>query len=80
MKPIYLLLLLLFVGVSCIRNNKTQNTNKKFHPITLSTDQKELVQVNNQFAFTLFNKACSDKAKENIQMPKTQFAKRLSPR
>jgi serine protease inhibitor len=66
MKPIYLLLLLLFVGISCIRKNKNQNTNKKFQPITLSTDQKELVQANNQIAFTLFIKACSDEAKENL--------------
>lgn len=66
MKRIFLMLFLPLLMISCNSNIKTQNTKSESKTITLTPAQKALVQVNNQFAFTLFNKACSNEAKENL--------------
>jgi serine protease inhibitor len=57
MKTKYLMLLLPLVMISCVRKKTIHFNNKKLHLITLTTNQKAMVQTNNQFAFTLFNKA-----------------------
>jgi serine protease inhibitor len=65
MKPFYLILLLPLVMFSCAKTS-SQNNNKKIQPISLNADQKALILSNNQFAFTLFNKAASAETQQNL--------------
>jgi len=62
----YLIFLLPFVMISCSKDKTTQTNNKEIQPITLTTAQKALIQSNNQFAFTLFNKAANNETKQNL--------------
>jgi serpin B len=64
--------------ISCVKNKKTHYFNKEFQTIALTTDQKALVQSSNQFAFTLFNKACSDESKENLLISPLSISMALS--
>jgi serine protease inhibitor len=66
MKSLYLLCFIPLLLVSCAKEKTTQTNNKTIQPIALTLDQKALVQTNNQFAFTLFNKAGNLETKENL--------------
>jgi serine protease inhibitor len=66
MKPLYLIILLSVLTISCSKDKTTQINDKKLQPIALTVDQKALVLSNNQFAFTLFNKAGIQETKENL--------------
>ena len=66
MKPFYLIFLLPLVMFSCAKDTSSQNNDKKIQPIVLTTEQQSLVQSNNQFAFTLFNKATSAETQQNL--------------
>ena len=66
MKPLYLIFLLSLFAISCSKDKTTQINDKKLQPIALTVDQKALVESNNQFAFTLFNKAGNLETKENL--------------
>ena len=66
MKTSYLLLFMPLLMISCAKEKTTQINDKKIQPIALTLDQKALVLSNNQFAFTLFNKAGTQETKENL--------------
>jgi serine protease inhibitor len=66
MKSFYLIFLLPLLMISCAKDKTTSINNKQLQPIALSVDQKALVQTNNQFAFTLFNKACNLETSDNL--------------
>ena len=66
MKSLYLLFLLPLLMISCAKDKTNQINNKTLQPIALTVEQKALVQSNNQFAFTLFNKAGNLETKENL--------------
>ena len=65
MKPLYLIFLLPLLLLSCAKDTSSQN-NKKIQPITLTPDQQALVLSNNQFAFTLFDKAAAAETQQNV--------------
>ena len=62
----YLMFLLPVVMISCAKEKTAQINDQQLKPITLTVDQKSLVQANNQFAFTLFNKSANQETKENL--------------
>jgi len=66
MKTFYLIFLLPLLMISCAKDKTTSINNKTLQPIALTVAQKALVQTNNQFAFTLFNKACNLEATNNL--------------
>jgi len=66
MKSLYLLCFIPLLLVSCAKEKTTQVNTKTIQPIALTVEQKALVQTNNQFAFTLFNKAGNQETKENL--------------
>jgi serine protease inhibitor len=66
MKSRHLLFLIPILMISCAKDKTTQINNKTLQPIALTVEQKALVQTNNQFAFTLFNKAGNQETKENF--------------
>ncbi len=66
MKTFYLFLLLPLVMISCAKDSSSQTNDKKIQPIVLNADQKALVLSNNQFAFTLFNKAATAETQQNL--------------
>ena len=66
MKSRYLLIFLPLLMISCGKDKTNQINDKKIQPIALTVEQKALVQTNNQFAFTLFNKAGNQETKENL--------------
>jgi serine protease inhibitor len=66
MKSFYLIFLLPFLIISCAKDKTTSINNKSLQPIALTVNQKALVQSNNQFAFTLFNKACTQETVNNL--------------
>ncbi|MDP4291681.1 MAG: serpin family protein [Bacteroidota bacterium] len=65
MKSICLLFLLSAFMISCAKE-KTPINNMQIQPIALTAAQKALVQSNNQFAFTLFNKAGTQETNDNL--------------
>jgi serpin B len=66
MKTTYLMFLLPLLMISCAKEKSTQINDKQLKPITLSAEQQALVQANNQFSFSLFNKSASQETKENL--------------
>lgn len=66
MKTMYLMSLLSILMYSCSKEKTTQINDKQLKPITLTIEQQALVQANNQFAFTLFNKSANEETKENL--------------
>ena len=66
MKTMYLVFLLPVLMISCAKEKTTQNNDTQLKPITLTIEQQALVQANNQFAFTLFNKSASQETQENL--------------
>jgi len=66
MKSFYLIFLLPLLIISCAKDKTTSINNKSLQPIALTVNQKALVQSNNQFAFTLFNKACTQETVNNL--------------
>lgn len=66
MKTMYLMSLLSILMFSCSKEKATQINDKQLKPITLTIEQQALVQANNQFAFTLFNKSANEETKDNL--------------
>jgi len=66
MKSRYIIFLLPLLIISCAKDKTNQINEKKLQPIALTVEQKALVQSNNQFAFTLFNKACNNETQKNL--------------
>jgi len=66
MKSLYFLFFMTLLMIACSKDKTTQTNDKKLQPIALTIEQKALVQTNNQFAFTLFNKADNQETKENL--------------
>ena len=62
----YLMFLLPVLVISCAKEKTSQINDLKPKLITLTVEQQALVQANNQFAFTLFNKSGSQETKENL--------------
>ena len=62
----YLMFLLPVLVISCAKEKTSQINDLKPKLITLTVEQQALVQANNQFAFTLFNKSGSQETKENM--------------
>ena len=66
MKSFYFIFLLPLLMTSCSKDKVTPINNKQPQPIALTVNQKALVQSNNQFSFTLFNKACTLETVNNL--------------
>jgi len=62
----YLMFLLPLLMISCAKEKTTQINDKQLKPITLSAEQLALIQANNQFSFSLFNKSANQETKENL--------------
>jgi serine protease inhibitor len=66
MKSFYLICLFTLFLASCAKDKTTPVNDKKIKPIALTVEQQALVQSNNLFAFTLFNKSAAQETKENL--------------
>jgi serpin B len=78
MKTRYLLCFIPLLMISCAKDKTSQINNKTLQPIALTGEQKALIQTNNQFAFTLFNKAGNQETKENLLISPLSVSMALS--
>ena len=62
----YLIFLLPVLMISCAKEKTPQINDLQPKLINLTVEQQALVQANNQFAFTLFNKSGTQETKENL--------------
>ena len=66
MKTTYLIVLLSLLMLSCAKEKTTQINDIYPKTIALTIEQQALVQANNLFAFTLFNKSANQETQENL--------------